>query len=102
MLFAAFLLPWSAWLRAGEEWLAVPGGLLVRKSARREWKLHLYTPGESLLCLMREETGAWNAIIADTVQCNDARMTGAEAHFLLRAWTSPIPPPPLERLSDLH
>ena len=40
--------------------------------------------------------------VADSAAVQMARMTPREAHLLLRAWLSPIPPPPLERLSDLE
>lgn len=101
IFLAIFALPRSAGLRASE-WLAVPGGLLVRKPGRDGWTLHMFTPDVSLLIVMREMTGAWGVVVADSTQCNNTRMTDAEVHFLLRAWTSPLPPPPIERLSDLR
>ena len=94
-------------LRSGwsfrRQWLVAPGGLILRESSfcRRAWKLHLFDRRQSVLIAHRASKRQWVAFVADREMHRQATLTESEAEFLLRAWLSPLRPPPVERLSDL-
>ncbi len=92
----------GAW-RSRQQWLLVPGGLASRRTRfrRRDWELHLFQRESSVLIVRNDSRQIWAAYVADGQTHQMARMTGREAVMLLRAWLSPLPTPPLERLSDL-
>lgn len=90
--------PWST-----KQWLVVPGGMLWRGAARGagDWKLHLFDRQTSLLLVAATRKRNYLAVIADREKSDFSLMTATEAEFLLRAWTSPIPPPPVELMREL-
>jgi FtsH-binding integral membrane protein len=92
----------GAW-RSRQQWLLVPGGLASRRTRfrRRDWELHLFQRESSMLIVKNDRRHIWAAYVADGQTHQMARMTTREAVMLLRAWLSPLPTPPLERLSDL-
>lgn len=92
----------GAW-QSRQQWLLVPGGLAVRRSRflKRDWDLHLYSRAESVLIMRHAQKNIWTAYVADATGNSSAGMTPREATMLLRAWLSPLPTPPLERLTDL-
>jgi len=92
----------GAW-RSRQQWLLVPGGLASRRARfrRRDWELHLFQRESSVLILRNQWRHFWWAYVADRQTVQMAGMTPREAVMLLRAWLSPLPTPPLERLSDL-
>lgn len=100
------LLPSSAWRRLRRcEWLVVPGGILVRRARWRDahWTLHLFDRAASVLVMTRPaKPNIWGVTVADGQQVERVALTDLEAQLLLRAWTSDIPPPPLERLVELE
>jgi hypothetical protein len=102
-LLILLFLPINARLIGGVQWLVVPGGVLVRRAGWREggWKLRLFRPDRSVLCAARHRKRRWGVDISDAERCESTVATQAEVEFLLSAWLSPLPPPPLERLSDL-
>ncbi len=85
------------------QWLLVPGGVLVRKAVRRSTRsrLHLFDRRRSTLCLSQYRRQRWLVVAADAEECEQTLATDREAHFLLRAWLSPLEPPPADRLTDL-
>ena len=94
----------GAW-RQQNQWLLVPGGLITRKPARKsqdKWHPHLFDRRDSVLLVRQERRHLWCAWVADARHENSAQMTSAEAEMLLRAWLSPLEPPPVEQLSDLE
>lgn len=85
-------------------WFVVPGGVVLRKSGwrQRHWELTLLERSRSVLCVSHWSRNIWSATIADATTSFSRHLTKAEAEFLLRAWLSPLPPPPLEQLADLR
>lgn len=86
-------------LRLARPWLAVNGGLVHR--SRRG--LRLYARGQSVLFVSAASNGfddGSTVTVADKDGAAAIHVTPDELHFLLRAWTSPLPPPPIERMSD--
>jgi hypothetical protein len=81
----------------------VPGGLLFRELARRSgtWNLHVFDRRKSVLIAHRGNFNRWTISVGDNDQRRQITVTQNEADLLLRAWLSPIPPPPVEQLSDL-
>ncbi len=87
-----------------KQWFAVPGGLIVRKAGFRDrgWKVHLLEPADSVLVIFQASRRHWIACAATEDFFDRVVMTKREADFLLRAWLSPLSPPPVEKLTDLH
>jgi hypothetical protein len=85
------------------QWLLAPGGLFVRKAVRRSTRsqLHLFDRRKSVLCLSQERKARWFVAVADAEAHELTAATEREVHFLLRAWLSPLEPPPADRLTDL-
>ncbi|MBI4716434.1 MAG: hypothetical protein HY763_01395 [Planctomycetes bacterium] len=86
-----------------DQWFLVPGGM-VRRSAKpfnRRPRLHLFERATSALVLYYLAGTRWLAAVADAGDSASAMITQAETVLLLRAWLSPLPPPPVQRLSDL-
>ena len=81
----------------------VPGGLAVRQAhlGSMKWKVHLFDRRNSVLIVHRVDYGRRTVFVADADTDRRLAVTPAEADFLLRAWLSPIPPPPPEQLTDL-
>ena len=92
---------WST--RGRRQWLVVPGGVLTREGRwlGRRCRLHLFDRRKSVLLIHRLSKHGWVAYVADGEAHHRATMTPHETTFLLRAWLSPLSPPPVERLSDL-
>ncbi len=86
-----------------KQWFVVPGGLIVRKAGRRDrrWKVQLLEPASSVLMVFQAGRHQWIACAANEDFTDRVVMTKREADFLLRAWLSPLTPPPVEKLTDL-
>jgi hypothetical protein len=54
------------------------------------------------LCVYRYSPKRWWATISDSEVRETIFGTETEMHLLLRAWLSPLDPPPRERLTDLE
>ncbi len=97
----------SVTLRSGwsfrRQWLVAPGGVILRESSflRRGWQLHRFDRRQSVLIAHRVNRCYWVVFVANREMHRQATITESEAEFLLRAWLSPLHPPPLERLTDL-
>jgi hypothetical protein len=90
--------PWMT-----KQFLAVPGGLIYRRSSgfRRNWTLHLFGPADSLICVLPVRRNQWGIAVADANEAASAVCTKAEAELALQAWLSPLEPPRVEELTDL-
>ncbi len=86
-----------------KQWFVVPGGLVLRKArlVRPTWDLHCFRQRDSVLIAHRVDRNWWKIFVADAEDAEQVTVTPKEAHFLLRAWLSPIPPPPVDQLTDL-
>jgi hypothetical protein len=86
------------------QWLLTPGSLIVRKARWRDRtsRVHLFERRKSVLCLYQQREEQWLLAVADADACEQTVATDAEVSLLLRAWLSPLEPPPVERLSDLR
>ncbi len=86
-----------------KQWFVVPGGLIVRKAGRldRRWKVHLLEPARSVLMVFQAGRHQWIVCAAGEDFSDRVVVTKREADFLLRAWLSPLSPPPVEKLTDL-
>jgi len=94
----------GAW-RHGRQWLLVPGGLAVRKANRKaksKWDVRLYTRVSSVLFVRQTTKLHWLVCAAEGAEVDHVMVTRAEVDMLLRAWLSPLTPPPVEQLSDLE
>lgn len=93
---------YAVW-RTSAQWILIPGGIVVRRTF---WKnvgvrLERYTPADTLLILTPDNIG-WVASLYRAARPADRRrLTRLEATALLAAWQSPIPPRPIENMSDL-
>jgi hypothetical protein len=103
VMLAFVLVPVQHGWRVGRQWLAVPGGVILRKGAwlKRRWSLHLFDRRESVLVLYKHYRKQWVLVIADRASCEATVGTREELELALSAWLSPLPPPPIEQMSDL-
>lgn len=80
------------------ERLAVNGGLVLRARAQPR----MLTRAASVVVAMRTRSwSTWTVAIADSQSDTMFELTDDELEFFLSAWTSPLPPPPVERLAEL-
>lgn len=102
-LAALLLIPVHAG-RWNEQWLLVPGGVVLRRSGwfRGGWDLYVFDRRRSVLLAGCLNGGRWGAFLADAEQNSMIIGTKREIELLLRGWLSPLAPPPLERLADLR
>ena len=87
----------------GKQWLAVPGGIIIRKprGIGSRSSLHLMRRSNSLILATRKLTDAfWRVTISDGKLTAARTMSNNELVVTLRAWTSELEPPALERLTD--
>lgn len=105
LAFVAVLFLPARWRwAAGKQWLVVPGGLILRKSSWRsdKWRLHVFDRTRAVLLIYKLRRHQWALCVADDQESDSAVGTKEELEFALRAWLSPLGPPPVERLSDLR
>jgi hypothetical protein len=95
--------PQQSGLFQHRQWFVLPGGLLRRraKRGRTSWDLHVFDRRNSVLIVGRIQRTQWAAFVADPQACEYLSATAKEVDLLLRAWLSPLHPPPVERLTDL-
>lgn len=98
-----FVSPSSGTSLSPAQWLLVPSGLILRKPARDRTRssLHLFDRRRSVLCAYQVRKGSWMIYVADSEKNESVPVTSREARLLLRAWLSPLAPPPVEKLADL-
>lgn len=99
MIFGLFRPRLSGWRG---QWLAVPGGIIIRTAGfwGRKWGLHLFDRRRSALVVHRLTRNLLYICVADAESHQSGRASPREVEFLLRAWLSPVPPPPVEKLTD--
>jgi hypothetical protein len=80
----------------------LPASLLWRALSRRSaaYSLHLFERDRSVLCVYQLRPQLWAWAVADGEKHATNVATHDEARLLLRAWLSPLAPPPLARLSE--
>lgn len=85
-------------------WFVVPGGVVRRRVGFLSGKvdLHLFDRRRCVLCVHNIRNTLQQVVIADAETSSKKQATRAEVAFLLRAWLSPLEPPPVEQLSDLQ
>lgn len=100
VLFAAAGVYLSWWL--SDQWLIVPGGVLVRRSlwGKVGESLKRCTPGDTLL-LIRPGNPGWSAMLCGRGR-EQRRLTDFECAALLAAWQSPLPAPDRALLAELE
>ena len=88
---------------ATNHWLLVPGGVLHRKAKSRDRKvtLHLFDRRRSIMTIYQLRNRSWLLTVADAEASQTTSITDRERQLLLRAWLSPVAPPPVEQLVDL-
>lgn len=86
------------------QWLVVPGGIIVRTAPwrTRRWNVHVFDRHTSVLVVQAVRGDQWTLSVGDPECQYRASATTQECNLLLRAWLSPLNPPPIERLSDLR
>lgn len=101
-LLLKLFLPFRRSLFSTTQWLLVPGGLLLRKAGQRGGgaKLHIFDRSQSVLCAQQLRRGRWLLTVADAEGSETIVATEPEQRLLLRAWLSPLRPPPVEQLID--
>lgn len=101
VLLPIVLVGWLIQSWRQEQWFAVPGGLLIRCSGMFEsrWRLELLRREECVLVYWRE-LYTLAVARADGVGFSKLRVRSDEAEVALRAWQSPVPPPPIEQFTD--
>ncbi len=103
-VYLAFALSWNVGAWSGrKQWLAVPGGLILRKAGLRDrrWRLFVLSPRDSILALYKHSRHQWVLCVARERLLERTVVTKREADFVLRCWLSPISAPAVEKLTDL-
>lgn len=103
LLLILFYRPGGGWQTGRKQWLLVPGGIVVREGRRLgpRCRVHLIARTDGVLVVHRAGRNQWTVCAANKDSHHEAIVTPHEATLLLRAWLSPVSPPPLDRLSDL-
>ncbi len=84
-----------------QQWLMLPGGLLLRTAAKRGMTdLHLFDAARSIMLCVHSRYRLWTIHVSDGQQRGWLSVTPIEMDIILRAWCSPIKPPTVEQLSD--
>jgi hypothetical protein len=104
VLALAILLGLEAAVYRSREWLAVPGGLVMRKARllRTRWQVLVFNQHNSVVCISPIVSSRWQLLVADGRKVHATAVTKSEAEFALRAWLSPLPPPSPDQLTDLQ
>lgn len=104
LIGASIFLPLHTLKRFRKHWLVANGGIVLRYSRMRDkdWKLYVFNRRSAVLSVRElHKTGQWWVGVSDAERTESTVMTAAEAQVLIAAWLSPLPPPPVERLTDL-
>lgn len=84
-----------------EDWLVVPGGVVLRKARGAKWRVRLQTRRDSILTIFQIRRGVWCGMLGYDGEVAVRACTPDEAGVLLGAWLSPLAPPPIEQMGDL-
>jgi hypothetical protein len=90
---------WRLW--RPRQWFIVPGAIVVGTSTWRssEWTLQMIRRKEGVLVYWKDVNRI--AVASDDGRSFSLKATPEVAEIAIRAWLSPLEPPPLEQLSDL-
>lgn len=105
LALAIFLVvPYGAMAWKSQQWWVVPGGIAYRWSGLfdRKGRIHLFERRTSVLCIYEGWRHYWLVAVAESTTSVMKYATVKEVNFLLRAWLSPLRPPPVEMLVDLQ
>lgn len=105
MLLMFLVAPGARLMTAGRQWLAMPGGILLRTARWRGggWKLRRLTSENCFMLVTRAPfQDIWFATVSDGEVTARLQFTREEMMFVLRCWLSPLEAPPLERLGELE
>ena len=103
-----FAIAWiGGWLYRSyreRQFFAVPGGLVQRTSqwCSAKWNVRLFDRRHSVLLVYQAHDLPWRLFVADSDKAETFSGTEEQINAVLRAWLSPLPPPPIEQLSDLR
>lgn len=105
-LFLGYLLmPSLRPLLFTKQWFLVPSGIVLRRPKgiwKSGWNIRLFERRRCALCVYRYSPKRWWATVSDAEVRETIFGTQTEMHMLLRAWLSPLDPPPPDRLTDLE
>lgn len=84
------------------QWFILPGGLLLRRAGwrRNRVRLQSFECSKCTLAACQLTRHAYSIAVSDGKTTQSLVATRRELEILLRAWLSPLEPPPLTRLSD--
>ena len=102
-LLAFALIPAEQSWFSNRQFLALPGGLLMRKSDwfKKSWRLKVFRRAASFVMLYPLWKKQWILIVSDGEECESVMGLKSELELALRAWLAPYEPPAVEQLSDL-
>ncbi|MBI4717224.1 MAG: hypothetical protein HY763_05425 [Planctomycetes bacterium] len=85
------------------QWFVIPDGIVVRTSGpfAGEVVSRVFTRTRAALCLYGAQTGQWGLYVSAGRESAFATVTLREGEFALRAWLSPVDPPPIARLQEV-
>jgi hypothetical protein len=69
---------------------------------RRRWSIHVYDRRRSVLIVRQQRNELWRLRVADAEARETVVASEVQAMQVMRAWLSPLPPPDVEKLSDLR
>lgn len=101
-LVQLFSFPGSNWKFPHAHFL--PGGILMAAASslpKRKSRLRLMSRDRCVMFVIQRKQSIWEIIVSDGEDVGVARATLAEANVLLRAWLSPVPPPPEEMVVNM-
>ncbi|QDV90094.1 hypothetical protein RAS2_11700 [Phycisphaerae bacterium RAS2] len=98
-----YLMPAAYSNKPKQQWLIVPGGLVMRQPTKRgNIDLQVFNAARCILLSTEARNRLWTINVADGQSTGWLRVTDFEMDLVLRAWCSPIPPPTVEQLSDFR
>ena len=85
----------------------IPGGLVLRTAGLLDdsWQLERFAACDCVLCTYStyvEHRLVWVVVIADRNDTWRLTVSPYELGLVLQAWLSPLPPPAVDRLTDLQ
>ncbi len=103
IIASSLLRPRPGWRQRGR-WLIVPSALVYRRLGRTGSRMdvRVIPRRNSVLCVSSAAPLVWKVRFAHATGSYEITCSEAEANMLLRAWLSPLPPPTLDKLSDLQ
>ncbi len=84
------------------DWFGAPGGVILRRPMGDRWEVRVLTRStHMLMAIARDDRGkSWEHVITDGDIYYRAGLPRDTSNALLRAWLSPLSPPPADELTD--